>query len=120
MVFEKERPRYWQSKFSWSDCLGRGLTDAVTSAVDVAGGRSAYLGDTSSLKTTASLAKSWFISSYPLLGALASNFKIDECIRFGRSFAFETVMSHPSKLALLEKAKNAGFEITLVFISRRK
>lgn len=43
----------------------------------------------------------------------------DECIRNGESFAFETVMSHPSKLALLEKAKNAGFDITLVFISTK-
>ncbi|VEP17811.1 conserved hypothetical protein [Hyella patelloides LEGE 07179] len=78
MVFEPERPRYWHNNFSWSACLGKGLTDAVTSAVDVAGGRSAYLGDTSSLDTTASRAKAWFISSYPLLGALASNFKIVE------------------------------------------
>jgi predicted metal-dependent peptidase len=78
LVFEKERPRYWQNNFSWSACLGKGLTDAVTSAVDVAGGKSAYLGDTSSLNTTASRAKAWFISSYPLLGALASNFKIIE------------------------------------------
>jgi len=58
--------------------LGKGLTDAVTSAVDVAGGKSAYLGDTSNLNTVASRAKAWFISSYPLLGALASNFKIIE------------------------------------------
>ena len=43
----------------------------------------------------------------------------DECIRNGESFAFETVMSHPSKLALLEKARNAGFDITLVFISTK-
>lgn len=43
----------------------------------------------------------------------------DECIRNGDSFAFETVMSHPSKLALLEKAKDAGFDITLVFISTK-
>ena len=78
LVFEKERTRYWQSNFSWSACLGKGLTDAVTSAVDVAGGKSAYLGDTSSLNTTASRAKAWFINSYPLLGALASNFKIIE------------------------------------------
>lgn len=43
----------------------------------------------------------------------------DKCIRNGESFAFETVMSHPSKLALLEKAKYAGFDITLVFISTK-
>lgn len=78
LIFEKERPHYWHNNFSWSACLGKGLTDAVTSAVDVAGGRSAYLGDTSSLDTMASRAKAWFISSYPLLGALASNFQIVE------------------------------------------
>lgn len=48
--------------------------------------------------------------------AIAANHR-DECIRNGSSFAFETVMSHPSKLALLEKAKDADFDITLVFIS---
>ncbi len=78
LVFERARTHYQQRNVSWSDCLGKGLTDAVTSAVDVAGGKSAYLGDTSSLDTTASRAKAWFISSYPLLGALASNFKIIE------------------------------------------
>ena len=50
--------------------------------------------------------------------AIAASYR-DECIRFGRSFAFETVMSHPSKLALLEKARGADFEITLVFISTK-
>lgn len=78
LIFEKVRPRYGKNNFSWSACLGKGLTNAVTSAVDVAGGRSAYLGDTSSLNTVASRAKAWFINSYPLLGALASNFEIIE------------------------------------------
>jgi len=50
--------------------------------------------------------------------AIAASYR-DECIRNGESFAFETVMSHPSKLALLEKAKDAGFDITLVFISTK-
>lgn len=50
--------------------------------------------------------------------AIAANYR-DECIRNGESFAFETVMSHPSKLALLEKARGAGFDITLVFISTK-
>lgn len=50
--------------------------------------------------------------------AIAAN-RRDECIRNGDSFAFETVMSHPSKLALLEKARCAGFDITLVFISTK-
>jgi len=50
--------------------------------------------------------------------AIAANYR-NECIRNGDSFAFETVMSHPSKLALLEKARSAGFDITLVFISTK-
>ncbi len=33
-----------------------------------------------------------------------------------RSFCFETVFSHPSKVEFLDKAKQAGYEITLVFI----
>ena len=40
-----------------------------------------------------------------------------EFIFQGQSFAFETVMSHPSKLAILETAKQAGFETQVVFVS---
>ncbi len=32
------------------------------------------------------------------------------------SFAFETVASHPSKVALMHQANQAGFEVTLVFV----
>jgi predicted ABC-type ATPase len=34
-----------------------------------------------------------------------------------KSFAFETVMSHPSKLELLEQAKTLGYQIVLVFVA---
>lgn len=34
----------------------------------------------------------------------------------GRSFAFETVMSHPSKLETMRDAKARGFEVTLYFV----
>jgi S-adenosylmethionine decarboxylase len=37
-------------------------------------------------------------------------------ISLGRSFSFETVFSHPSKLNELEAARNAGFEITVFFV----
>ncbi len=33
------------------------------------------------------------------------------------SFAFETVMSHPSKLALLEQAKTLGYQVIVVFVA---
>lgn len=48
--------------------------------------------------------------------AIAANQRL-ECIAQGQSFAFETVMSHPSKLAILETAREAGFETQLVFVS---
>lgn len=38
------------------------------------------------------------------------------CIAEKRSFSFETVMSHPSKVEILDQARNAGFLITLFFV----
>ncbi len=40
-----------------------------------------------------------------------------EAIVARRSFSFETVFSHPSKLDVLDQARRAGFEITLFFIA---
>ena len=39
-----------------------------------------------------------------------------EAIVARRSFSYETVFSHPSKLGELEAAREAGFEITLLFV----
>jgi len=38
------------------------------------------------------------------------------CIADRRSFSFETVMSHPSKVEILHQARDAGFLITLFFV----
>jgi predicted metal-dependent peptidase len=73
-----EPPRRWANPPNWQHALGVGLIAAVTSAVDVAGGRIAHLGDYHSRQTPAQMARSWFISSYPLLGALAAAFTIIE------------------------------------------
>lgn len=40
----------------------------------------------------------------------------DTCISERRSFSFETVMSHPSKIDILLRAKQAGFFLQLFFI----
>jgi replicative DNA helicase len=40
----------------------------------------------------------------------------DACIRESRSFSFETVMSHPSKIDILVRAKEAGYRVHLYFI----
>jgi predicted ABC-type ATPase len=40
-----------------------------------------------------------------------------ECIRDRRSFSFETVMSHPSKIAVMHEARDAGFATRLYFVA---
>lgn len=40
----------------------------------------------------------------------------DACIRAKRSFCFETVMSHPSKIDILVRAKEAGYLVLLYFV----
>jgi predicted ABC-type ATPase len=40
----------------------------------------------------------------------------DACIEAKRSFSFETVMSHPSKIDILRRAKTAGFFVQLYFV----
>jgi predicted ABC-type ATPase len=40
----------------------------------------------------------------------------EECIEAKRSFSFETVMSHPSKLEVLARAKKAGFLVLVYFV----
>jgi predicted ABC-type ATPase len=40
----------------------------------------------------------------------------EACILASQSFSFETVMSHPSKIEVLDRAKRAGFHTTLYFV----
>jgi replicative DNA helicase len=40
----------------------------------------------------------------------------EECIAARRSFSFETVMSHPSKIDILVRAKDAGYRVCIYFI----
>lgn len=81
----------------WQALLGEGLVAAVTSAVNVAGGVEPKLGAGVSENTKAHRARSWFISSYPLLGALAASFDIvesaDVCYRMDISVAAVDVES---------------------------
>ncbi len=79
------------SKVDWVNCFALGLSMAVTSAVNVAAGFEKHLGADKEAKTIAKRAKNWFISSYPLLGALAASFSIIEdpiiCVRMEISVA---------------------------------
>lgn len=62
----------------WRAKLSHGLRTAVTSAVNVAGGREKTLGSGHYADTPAQRAKAWFVNSYPLLGALVAGFTIIE------------------------------------------
>ena len=65
---------------SWSYLFARGLAAAVRSAVRVASGEQEQLSTDpdEAVHSTAYRAKQWFLSSYPLLGAIAAGFKLIE------------------------------------------
>jgi predicted metal-dependent peptidase len=71
--------RAWQASFAF------GLRQAVNSAIDTAAGRApTFKADGTSI-SKAIAARSWFISSYPLIGAIVASFEIVEdtaiCLR---------------------------------------
>ena len=68
----------WVSPVNWRECFAAGLVQAVTCAVNVAGGASNFETWAEEKITPARRARRWFISSYPLLGALAASFDIVE------------------------------------------
>lgn len=84
MFYNGDLDYYWRSNVTYEQLFQEGLTNAVKAAVSVAGGHTANIAG-EGRKTPAILAKEWFLSSYPLLGALASTFDIIEdpqiCIR---------------------------------------
>ena len=55
------------------------------------------------------------LDSYTI--AMLVNFLQDECLNRGVSFSQETVFSHPSKVAAIEKARRMGFKTYLYFIA---
>ena len=81
MLFVHESQYRWHNKPpQWSKLFAAGLSAAVRSAVRVASGEQESLSTNpdESVNSAAYRAKQWFISSYPLLGAIAANFKLIE------------------------------------------
>ncbi|MCI8537165.1 MAG: peptidase [Oscillospiraceae bacterium] len=70
---EREDPRR-QAAF-WADCFSEGLRWNLTQAVREAGGLPRQTGY-EPLNDGVRQAKEWFVSSYPLLGAIAAGFKL--------------------------------------------
>lgn len=97
----------------WEELFGRGLSAAVSSALEVASGDIAFLGDSQKKTTAAERAKKWFMGHYPLLGSLASTFEIIEdpqvCVRMGISVA---AVDPEMKEIYMNPAANLSFEET--------
>lgn len=91
MIMADLNRTWYGHKIDWEECFAKGLSMAVTSAVNVAAGYEPYLGADKGYLTAAAKAKNWFISTYPLLGALAASFTIIEdpvlCARMDISVA---------------------------------
>ena len=55
-----------------------------------------------------------FVDSY--IASFIASYLAKKLLESGQSFCFETVMSHPSKIALLKEAKRLGFKTYLYFV----
>jgi predicted metal-dependent peptidase len=79
MLFE--RKVYSKNKIpDWPKRFAIGLSNAVSNAVNVAAGKQRTLASGKYKNSPAERARSWFISSYPLLGSLVSSFEVIEDI----------------------------------------
>ena len=76
MSFEGQRHYSNLHNLSWRKRFGIGLRNAVTSAVSVAAGKQRSLGSDKFKNSDAEKARSWFMSSYPLLGSLVASYSL--------------------------------------------
>ena len=91
MLFGYKKRYKYGNPPEWPKLLAYGLSAAVQSAVNVASGDQKRLSDSPTVYSEAEKARRWFVSNYPLLGAIAAEFKIiynyDVCLRMEISTA---------------------------------
>ena len=69
--------RHWGDDVpDWRQLFAYGLTDAVSAAIDVAGGARLSISDPSAPLPAWERARRWFLSAYPLLGATMSTLTV--------------------------------------------
>jgi len=75
MVWKPPVHSWWNTSTDWRKLFAESLRDALRSAVDYAGGVTAQPGGR---RKTGPIrqAQEWFLSSYPLLGSVASGFRL--------------------------------------------
>lgn len=77
MLFDQAARDWWSSqKIDFVRILAAGMTNAVLDAVETAAGRPPAANRPAA--TPAERARQWFVSNYPLLGAMAAGFKVVE------------------------------------------
>ncbi|MDG4768086.1 hypothetical protein O7632_28935 [Solwaraspora sp. WMMD406] len=82
--------------WDWPAQFAVGLSAAAVAAVDVAGGARASLTDPAARRQPWHLAMSWFLSSYPLLGALAARFTLVADVDLAHSWDITIAAVSPS------------------------
>lgn len=83
MIFDgPPQPSYYQAAPNFPRVLAHALTEAVEQAVEKVAG----VASDGTPKTAAQRARGWFLSNFPLLGAMAASFKVVEdpkvCLRY--------------------------------------
>jgi predicted metal-dependent peptidase len=78
MILDPVRTDYHGKKIDWQKLFSKGLALAVADVVNQSANYSADVNGHEQVLTLAQQAKRWFVSSYPLMGALASSFAIIE------------------------------------------
>ncbi|WP_241995626.1 hypothetical protein [Kribbella sp. VKM Ac-2568] len=76
----------WGDPPKWQERFAAGLSAAATAAVDVAGGARTSLSDSRSRVDLWDSALGWFVSSYPLLGAMAACTKVVADVEVARGW----------------------------------
>lgn len=84
----------WQ-RTDWKKAFTVGLQNAIACAVDVAAGKLGSITARRPSKTRAELAREWFLSSYPLLGAIAAAYTLVEDPEVCRTMQITTAAIHP-------------------------
>ena len=79
------RPHLGTGPPDWTADFARSLARAVTAAIEVAGGARMSMHDAPQRKSAWDLALSWFVSSYPLLGSIASAMRIVADVELART-----------------------------------
>ena len=75
MVWEPSCTGWWRGPINWRQLFAESLRDALRSAVDYAGGVQTPM-DARKKMDPIRRAQEWFLSSYPLLGGVASGFRL--------------------------------------------